>query len=140
MMDTIRLTGERISNKIYRVFSHEPWWTEFWSAAAALAWAYVSHLSGDRVYQHAYFVELYLIAKSQFWQVCAVILGLAQLSSLIYNNYKIRYVMCFLSAWFWTFLTVIILKSEHDSPGVALYASYACINLVSMIKLARSHV
>ena len=130
----------KIKAQFNTVFSHEPWWVEFWSACTALLWAYIAQLSGDEIYANIIFIELSILARAQVWQVCAVVLGVCQLIALIINDYKIRWVMCFFASWFWSFLVLAILKTEPHPPGLALYISYACINLVSMIKLARSHV
>lgn len=130
---------QRIETRCMTVFGHEPWWVEFWSALAALFWAYVSQLSGEQVYYHPIFMELSIIASARFWQVCAVCLAILQISILVYNDYKLRWLMCFFAAWFWCFLSVAILKSEPHPPSLALYATFALINLFSMIKLAKSH-
>ena len=131
---------KKLENHINVVFGHEPWWVEFWSACAALSWAYVSFLSGDKIYYHSIFLELSLVADASFWQASAAIIGAAQLFFLIYNCYKCRWIMCFFASWFWACLTLAVIQAEPHPPSLSLYASYSCINLISMIKLARSHV
>lgn len=140
MIIAVKSKINQVKDKIKLVFGHEPWWVEFWSGIAALFWAYVSYLSGDDVYYHTVFLELSILADATFWQILAVLVGLSQLIILIYNNYAARFVACFFASWFWAILTLAIAQSEPNPPGFALYASYMCINLVSMIKLARSHV
>lgn len=139
MIETIKIEKEKFKDRIYTVFSHEPWWVEFWSAIAAILWSYISILSGDKIYYHSIFIELSVLADAKFWQISAIILGICQISSLIYNEYKLRWLICLFAAWFWTLLTLAVNQSEPHPPGLALYATFSCINLVSMIKLARSY-
>lgn len=140
MMDWLVSTEKRITKRVTIVFAHEPWWVEFWSALAALAWAYISLLSGDKVYLHAIFSELSIVAQPRFWQNCAIIIGFIQITVLIHNDYRFRWCVCFFASWFWAFLTIALIQSDPHPPSLALYASYSCINLTSMFKLSRAYV
>jgi hypothetical protein len=139
MIVAARNTINNLTKRILKFFDHEPWWVEFWSGAAALMWFYISQLSGQKIYYHEIFSELSLVAGAHFWQACAVIIGISQISSLIYNDYRIRWLMCFFASWFWAFLTLAIVQTDTHPPGLALYVSYVCVNLVSMIKLSRTY-
>ena len=117
------------------VVNKEPWWAEFWSASAAISWALISVSNYGDVTLRAVFSGLGELANPHFWEAAGIVLGGAQIWALFNGDKWARWTVAFLMSWWWSLLTIVIVIADIAAPSWGLYACFAGINLVSMMRV-----
>ena len=121
------------------VFWREPWWAEFWSAATALAWSYLSYVSRLDLAQWPSMQVLTDVADGRAWHAIAMGLGVAQLLFLLLDQRWMRWGIAIAMCWFWGVLTLGVWAATPWAPGVAVYAGWCGTNVFSILRLIRHH-
>lgn len=133
----VMLRAKEMLDSIKLILSREPWWAEFWSAVASLFWVILSMYNEGATDKYYLYFQLSLLVNPQFWEFTGLLIGLFQMAALLLSSKKLRWAAAFLASWWWIFLSVSLFVNFATAPSLALYAVFACINLFSMIRLAR---
>lgn len=129
--------AKELFDEIKTILGREPWWAEFWSAIASILWVALSmHNEGSTDQYYLYF-QLNLLVNPLFWETTGLLIGVFQMLALLLSSKKLRWGAAFFASWWWVFLSVSLFVNFSTAPSLALYAVFACINLFSMIRLAR---
>jgi hypothetical protein len=120
-------------------FRREPWLAEFWSAWAAIGWAVISINSHEELSARQSYILMVRVADTQTWEMLGLALGLCQLAALIYDERMWRWGVAVVLSWWWSLLSVGIYMVDKDAPGLALFVSYAGINIFSLFRLLKHY-
>ncbi len=116
------------------IFCRDPWWAELWSALTALAWVVLSYASTEQLAVWPSMQVLLQISDDRFWQLIGLCLGLAQLTFLFCNRRWLRWSAAIFLTWFWAVLTLGVWVAVPGAPGVAVYAGWCGVNLLSTLR------
>ena len=114
----------------------EPWWCEFWSAAAALTWAVWVLMQPDRLGSLLLYHVVTDVASDTTWVLFALLIGGFQMIAVFVNHKRNRFAAAFFAGSFWLCLAYGLWLGNPSAPGAALHLIMGALNMASMVFLS----
>lgn len=120
---------------VYRMNHHEPWWVECFSALAALLWCFfiLFFTPGMQAFQG---LDLLLsLAPAWVWYTFGIVVPIGQLYALREENTRLRWWLCFVMTWWWSFVGIAVSVTGILVPSMVFYWIFAAMNANSLLRL-----
>lgn len=118
-----------------RMAYREPWWSEWWSAFAAIAWCIFAAVFSSGLEKMQSFNLVTTVAPVWVWYTFCVVFPVGQIVALRKDQRMARLAFCAVMAWWWSFLSFAVAVGSPDAPGLVLYITFALVNLHSLYRL-----
>jgi hypothetical protein len=126
--------AHRVFSYLYILFRTGHWWAEFWSAFAAISWGVFNFLNPTPMPFPSYQM-ITSMGPQDFWEMFAVLIGVFQITTLVYNQRWVRAFGAFAACWFYTLLVLGFLLASPIPSLWPLAAGYAGANVFALLRL-----
>lgn len=117
---------------IVTLWHHEPLWAELWSGVGMILWSkwlYWGSVDLERQDNYRYITSL---VTDDSLEAIGFVLGLLQLSLVLFDQKWGRTAMAFFAALFWMTLAHSLWLGNASAPGSAAYLTLGLQNLASV--------
>ncbi len=121
-------------NMVLALLRREHWWAEFWSGVVAVIWGTWNLVYPSTPISLPSYVNIYSVQPAAFWEVVAVVFGMVQLITLVYDHRWPRALSALLSSWFYSCISIGFLLATPVPIGWAFCAGWVGVNAFAIVR------